>query len=328
MTNRLLLPVITVNRIITSCLALLALLAPAQAYAYSRGAETSLSKTMKTEFFTVHYDPADPYLPQLMSETARIALIRISHDLGYEPEKNRPFVLNIYPTHNSFIEAGGLKDSKFTVGTASSREVISVDASGVFASPTDTINHEITHMVIFRILCRNVSRFPLWANEGLAQYESEEFPDADNTLVANAAADGALIPLSYFVDRFPKDKSDLAYAESASAIRFMVKKHGKSSPKTMLRELTLTGSFDKAMLKATGQTANTFTDSWEAHVTKRYYALKLTRIAMGVIPVVMAILAIIAFFVRRKQKIEAARQWEQEEFDEAMRRQLGNDWWR
>ncbi|MCE5322162.1 hypothetical protein LLG46_02475 [bacterium] len=263
-----------------------------------------------------------------MSETAQIALTRISRDLGYKPEKHRPLVLNIYPTHQSFIKAGGLKDRAFTVGTASSRDIISVDASGVFASPTETINHEITHAIIFRLLGKNITALPLWANEGLAQYESEEFPDADNAIVANAAADGSLVPLSHFVDHFPKDKSNLAYAESASAIRYLVKEHGKSAPKKMLAELAHGTSFDKAMLKAAGQRSGDFADSWEEHVNKRYYALKLTRIAIGTVPIVMAILAIIAFFVRRKQKIEAAKRWEQEEFDESMRRQLGNDWHR
>ena len=309
-------------------LLLVLLLAPIQASAAQRDAKDPLTKTMKTDFFIVHYDPADSYLPQLMSETARIALMRIGRDLDYKPEANKPIVLNVYRTHYSFIEAGGLEDSKFTVGTANSREVISVDTSGVFASPTETINHEITHAVIFRMLGANVVRLPLWANEGLAKYESEQFPDTDNELVANAAANGALLPLSYLISRFPKDKTDLAYAESASAIRFMIKKHGKSSPKLMLSELAHTGSFEKAMLKAIGQTADQFENSWKAEVTKQYSSLKFMRIAIGMIPVIMAILAVIAFLVRRKQKIEAAKRWEMEEFDEAMRRQLGNDWWR
>jgi hypothetical protein len=108
----------------------------------------------------------------------------------------------------------------------------------------------------------------------------------------------------------------------------MVKKHDKSSPKKLLAELARSGSFDKAMLKATGQTSDQFAESWEAEVNRNYYALKWMRIALGIVPVVMAVLAVIAFLIRRKQKIEAARRWEQEEFDKAMRRQLGNDWWR
>ncbi|MHB9037639.1 MAG: peptidase MA family metallohydrolase [Armatimonadota bacterium] len=286
-----------------------------------------LTHTLTSDFFVVHFDPSDPYLPRLMSETARIALIRVSHDLGYKLEKNRPFTLNVYRTHLSFIEAGGLEDSKFTVGTANSRnEVISVDASGVFSPADQTLAHEITHAVIFRILGAKVTDLPLWVNEGIAQYESEEFPDADNATVATAAADIGLIPLADLSKIFPKNKMDLAYAESASAIRYMVNKHGKSSPRLMLKELALTGSFDRAMLKATGQTGERFAENWESAVARHYFALKFTRMAMGIIPVIMAILAIIAYFVRRKQKIEAARQWDREQFEETLRRQLGNDW--
>jgi hypothetical protein len=288
-----------------------------------------LTGTLVTDFFVVHFDPSDPYLPRLMSESARIALLRISRDLGHKPDKSRPFTLNVYRTHISFIEAGGLEESKFTVGTASSRnEVISIDASGVFAPPGETLAHEVTHAVIFRMLGAKAADLPLWANEGLAQYESEEFPDRDNATVAEAAADVRIIPLVNLSGAFPRDKMDLAYAESASAIRYMAAKHGKSSPKLLLKELTLTGSFDRAMVKTTGRTGTEFASDWESAVTRRYVALKFTRIAMGVIPVIMAILAIIAYFVRRKQKIEAARRWDREKFEENLRKQLGNDWWR
>ncbi|MCE5314818.1 MAG: peptidase MA family metallohydrolase [Armatimonadota bacterium] len=314
-------------RRITICAALLVILLGIWCHA-SQGKQT-LTRTMKTEFFTVHYDPSDPYLPQLMSETAKIALLRVSRELGYTPDKTRPLTLNIYRTHISFIEAGGLQQSKFTVGTASSgSEVISVDASGVFAPANETIAHEVTHAVIFRILGANVSDLPLWVNEGIAQYESEEFPDADNSVVAEAAADVRLIPLDDLSKAFPENNTHLAYAESASAIRYMVKHHGKSSLKALLHEMAIGNSFDRAMIKSTRRSGERFAQDWESSVSRNYATLKFTRIAMGTIPIIMAILAIIAYFVRRKQKIEAARQWEQEEFEKTLRRQLGNDWWR
>lgn len=291
------------------------------------GSKSLLAGTLKTEYFIVHFEPVDKYLPQMTSESAEAALMRISHDLGYKPEKNRPFTLNIYRTHHSFIEAGGLKKSMFTVGTAGSNEVISVDTSGVFAPANETLAHEITHAVIFRLLGLRISSLPLWANEGIAKYQSEQYSDSDDAIVAEAAAGGLLIPLSHLAVKFPKEKTSLAYAESASAIRYMVKKHGKSSLKVMLAELARTGSFDKAMLNATGRTGGQFDRDWAAAISKHYHGLKLTRIAMGIIPIIMAVLAIIAFFVRRKQKREAARQWEMEEWDEKMNREL-RDWWR
>jgi hypothetical protein len=281
--------------------------------------------TLRASYFVVHYDPSDPYLAKLMAGIARDELRRISRDLGYKPEPDRPFPIYIYRTHYAFIEAGGLKERKFTVGTANSaNEAISVDASGVFALPKEIIAHEVTHAVIFRILGPSVAALPLWVNEGLAKYESEEFSDKDDTILANAASDGTLLALSVLTRTFPDDQNDVAYASSASAMRYMVKKYGKNSPRTLLRELARTGSFDKAMLKATGRTGGRFADEWFAKTGRKYLSLRITRLLTGGLMTFMAILAIVAFLVRRKQKREAARQWEQEEFEDYLRRELGD----
>lgn len=283
----------------------------------------ALTAVMRTTHFIVHYDPSDPYLAKLMAGAADDALRRTSKDLGYKPEPNRPFPLYVYPTHIGFIRAGGLETSKFTVGTANSgSEAISVDASGVFELPDEVLAHEITHAVIFRLLGPNAASLPLWINEGLAKYESEEFSDADDSLVAEAAAEGSLMTLTYLTKSFPEKQSSLAYAESSSAVRYMVKRYGKSSPRVLLSELARTGSMDKAILKATGRTVDRFADEWLAKVNRKYHALSLTRAVTAIISVTMAVLVIIAFLVRRKQKIEAAKRWEQDEFEEYLRREF------
>ena len=287
-----------------------------------------LTAKMRTSYFIVHY-ASDPYLAKLLAEEARDALIRISRDLGQPIDKNRPFPLYVYPTHFGFLQAGGLETSKFTIGTASSgNETISIDASGVFASPDEVLAHEITHAVIFRALGPKLGAIPLWVNEGLAKYESEQFTNKDDSIIADAAGNGILIPLRNLTSQFPKDRNDLAYAESASAIRYFVKKYGKTAPRILISEMARTGSFDKAMYKITGNSSAAFMDKWYAYTTKHYWGMKVARIGTAIISAIMAILVIVAFFVRRKQKIKAAKQWDQEQFEENIRKQLGNDWWR
>ncbi|MCE5199453.1 MAG: peptidase MA family metallohydrolase [Armatimonadota bacterium] len=291
--------------------------------------EIKLTGVLKTDYFTIRYDPSDPYLAKVMADSAQEALQRVSKDLGYKPKMQRPFFLNIYPTHYEFIHAGGLKARKFTVGTTSSwDETISVDASGVLSDPAITIAHEVTHAIIFRHLGPTSPALPLWVNEGLAKYESGGLSGDDKQLIVDAAANGSLLPLSYLNSTFPNDRTDLAYAESCSAVTLMIKQYGKSSPRILLRELENTGSLNRAMHKATGKTAAQFESDWYNYTTKRYWLVKLTRIVTAVTSAIMAVLVVIAFIVRRKQKLEQARRWEQEEFEEAIRRQLGNDWWR
>ncbi len=286
---------------------------------------TVLKATMDTPYFTVHYDPADPYLAESAAEAAADELQRIAKDLGYKPQPDRPIPLMVYRTHYSFTQEGGHRD-RYVVGTArTGDERISVDASGAFVAMKTVMSHEITHAVIFRILKNKSHTLPLWVNEGLAKYESEPYPDADNALVADAAADGALIPLANLHSSFPDKRTDLAYAQSASAIRFMVKHHGKSAPKILLAELAKSGSFDKALHTATGKIEKEFTAEWVDSIGRKFRMLRAWRIVSAFGGSIMAFLAILAFAIRRRRMAQAARDWEWEEFDDSMSRQL-RDW--
>ena len=210
---------------------------------------------------------------------------------------------------------------------------ISVDASGAFVSTRRVLAHEITHAVMFRILGQYATRLPLWAHEGTAKYESEKYTDTDKALIGEAAANGTLIPLRDLQERFPKDRSGLAYAESASAIRFLLETYGEDSLGKLFEELAQTGSFESAMIGATGMNPDEFADAWLENVAEHYRMVRLVKIAAGIGGGVMSLLVVIAFFVRRRQKTKAAQRWEAEEwktddFEEALRRQRGNDWWR
>ncbi|NLN75694.1 MAG: hypothetical protein GX139_05245 [Armatimonadetes bacterium] len=286
---------------------------------------TVLTATMTTTYFTVHYDPKDPYLAESAAQVASDELLRLAKDLGYEPEPQRRIPLMVYRTHHSFIKEGGHKD-RYVVGTAhTGDERISVDASGAFVTMKTVISHELTHAVVFRILGRHVDALPLWMHEGLAKYQSEPYPDADDALVAQAAADGTLIALADLKKRFPGKRSDLAYAESSSAVRYMVHKYGSSAPKRLLAEIAKSGSFDKALFEATGVVEKEFVSQWAGSISKRYRLLRTWRILSALGGSTMAILAIIAFIIRRKRMARAAREWEWEEFEDSMSRQL-RDW--
>lgn len=286
---------------------------------------TVLTAVMKTPYFTVHYDPSDHFLAESTAETAQDELMRISKNLGYTVEPKRPFPLMVYRTHYSFIKEGELED-RFTVGTArTGDERITVDASGAFMTMKQVLAHEITHAVTFRILGYQAHALPMWANEGLAKYESEDYPDADASLLSSAAANGTLIPLSDLESSFPKDNISLAYAESASAMRFLIQHHGASAPKLMLAEMSASGSFEKAITKATGQSENEFITNWTASLSKQYQPLRVSTIIGALGGVTMAGLVVLAFIIRRRKMAQAAREWEWEQFDESMGRQL-KDW--
>lgn len=289
-------------------------------------AQRTLTATIRTKNFTVHYDPEKKLLSDTLADIAQQELLRISRELGYQTRSGRPFPLYIYPSHINFIKAGGLETSDFTVGTASSgSEAISVDASGTFALPEKVIAHEVTHAVIFRILGPNVAKLPLWLNEGLAKCQSNDFGEDDRSLITDAASSGMLIPLPRLMISFPKDRTALAYAESTSAAYYLMKTHGKTSPRVILRELARSGSLDNAMVKATGRNTAEFEADWYDFSMKKYWSVRVTQIGLQVVSALMAVLAVLAFLARRKRKTQAAKEWEWEQFNESMRKQLDDE---
>ncbi len=281
-----------------------------------------LKATMDTAYFTVRYDPTDKFLATNTVETANREFVRISKALGYKIERNRPIPLWIYRTHYSFIQEVGL-DDKFTVGTArTGDERICIDASGAFVTMKQVLAHELTHAVIFRILKNHVSELPLWVNEGLAKYESEYYPDADNELISDNAARNRLIPLSSLKTTFPKNNINLAYAQSASAMRYLIKDRGKDAPKTLLAELASSGSFDKAFAQTAGKSESEFVAAWNKSISRQFAMNIIWHVASAIAGASMAILVIIAFIIRRRRMAQAAREWDWEEFEASMERQL------
>jgi hypothetical protein len=272
------------------------------------------SGIIRNEHFVVRYHSADPFLARVIADNAEQQLWRIAHDLGYPLEHIRRFSIDAYPSHADFVSASKLENRSSIVGTTRlGDEAIAVDAGAVLVSTKEVLAHEITHAVLFRILGRNALRMPVWFDEGLAKYESREYDATDSDIVARAAADNELIPLTDLASGFPEDKGGLAYAESADALKYMVHRFGRSAPRRVVHELRRSGSFDRAMLSVTGADSSRFADRWYDWTTRRDAGFRLASVGTAVISAVMAMLVVAAFLTRRRQKIEAARRWEQED---------------
>jgi Peptidase MA superfamily len=128
------------------------------------------------------------------------------------------------------------------------------------------IPHELTHLV-FDTAVHNPYHFPpRWLNEGLAVYESEGFGSGDRGIVEHAAGDGSLIPLPGLSGQFPTsgDRFRLAYAESVSAIDFLVRTHGQDALVALIGSYADGKTDDGAFEAAIGQDVEAFNAAWLA----------------------------------------------------------------
>jgi hypothetical protein len=133
------------------------------------------------------------------------------------------------------------------------------------------IPHELTHLV-FDTAADNAYHFPpRWLNEGVAVYQSEGYGASDRSLVADAAGAGTLIPLDGLTGQFPTtgDRFRLAYAESVSAVDYLVRTYGPDALVGLIRSYANGRTDDEAFTAAIGVDVTAFGEAWLADVDAR-----------------------------------------------------------
>ncbi len=128
------------------------------------------------------------------------------------------------------------------------------------------IPHELTHLV-FDTATKNPYHEPAhWLNEGLAVYLSKGYTSEDRAEVGRAIKAGSLMPINALVGQFPTagDRFGLGYAESASAVAFMVRKYGKPALVQLIRSYHEGRTDDEAFQAALGVDLAGFDAAWVA----------------------------------------------------------------
>jgi hypothetical protein len=128
------------------------------------------------------------------------------------------------------------------------------------------VAHELTHMVFADATDNPYRQPPRWLNEGLAVFLAEGFGVGDRAQVADAAASGALTPLSAIAGLFPTtyDSFSLAYAQSVSAVDHFIDTYGQDALVRLIGTYRDGVTDDEAFEAATGADFRTFDDAWLA----------------------------------------------------------------
>jgi hypothetical protein len=130
------------------------------------------------------------------------------------------------------------------------------------------IPHELVHLV-FDTAVQNPYHFPpRWLNEGLATYLSEGYTGGYRADVERAANDGTLTPLDGLGGQFPTtaDGFFLAYAESVSAVDYLIRSQGQEAMLTLIDAYAEGRTDDEAFSLAIGQDVAAFDAAWLAEL--------------------------------------------------------------
>ena len=136
-----------------------------------------------------------------------------------------------------------------------------------------TIKHELCHLILHEHIQK--SNLPRWVDEGIAQWvcggiDEVVFQDR-GSLLDSAVLSGRIIPLRSLQERFPSDKGSffLAYEQSKSAVKFIIKTYGEEGLRKLLQHLKNGYAIEDAIRAVFGLSFPDFEAEWRNHLKKQ-----------------------------------------------------------
>jgi len=211
----------------------------------------------ESRHFTVRFEGrADPALVWALLERLESAYRDVGWQLGAFPGSRVPVMLytdGTFPAHASVPHwAQGLFDGQIR---------LAVSWAALHEESLDkTLRHEYTHALIH---ARTRGNVPTWLSEGLAIVAENRGMDEARRVMGNA---GHVIPLDELHGSFltlPPTQVSLAYAESETAVRYLLARHGAAAVRALLMRLGEARDFAAAIQDVTGGTYAEFQAAWK-----------------------------------------------------------------
>jgi tetratricopeptide (TPR) repeat protein len=156
--------------------------------------------------------------------------------------------------------SGGVYDGK-----------IRIPIKGLYSVTADlqaTLAHELTHSFMAALPGRGS---PTWFLEGVAQVQEGKTAANDRKALARLQQSGDLIPLQKLRGSFinmPAGIADVAYAESLSAVDYMIARFGRSSIRNILDLMARNYNFENAFTTALQRSVSDFETAWQRDLTQ------------------------------------------------------------
>jgi hypothetical protein len=203
-----------------------------------------------------------------------------------------------------------------------SHGIILVDGHSVGTAEGMTVlRHELLHVALGRL----GDGWPRWFQEGFAvEVSGERYVFSRYVALVRAIHGGRLIPLPSLAAGFPEDRAavELAYAESASFVAFLLERHGPVGMATLLSTVERGEPFEAAFIEAFHVSLRTELATWEESLPGRYAWTPLLA-GSGTLLAVAALVTVVGWFFRRRRYARALEQMAlREQAEEAARRIL------
>jgi tetratricopeptide (TPR) repeat protein len=236
----------------------------------------------ESEHFIFRFEKgADEILIHYAEEVMERSYQTLGKLLNHYPREK--VLVEIYPDREPLSRVSPLtRQDIITSGTVAlckyNRIMIISPASLVRGYPwMDTLSHEYTHYLLTQ---KSHNNLPLWMHEGIAKYSEGKWREAKEflsplmeTVLSAGLENDYLIALSAMMPSLAKLKSQedvqLAYAEVATMIDFMIEEKGDAILPGLLEDLASGQDFEAALEFRLGVGLPEFQENWKKHMKQK-----------------------------------------------------------
>jgi peptidase MA superfamily protein len=176
-----------------------------------------------------------------------------------------------------------------------------------------TIKHELIHIVIADKYFEN--NLPLWLNEGLATYLSNNYLEENEGLtLSNAIAAKKILELKEInqLMQLNTASANLAYLEAKIAVEYLIKQIGISQLPDFLDDLNSSKNSNKVFKKYLGYDFVDFEFYWYNYLKDKYEGLFVLNFD-NMIWYILILIVVIAFIIVKIRNYKKKKSWEIDE---------------
>lgn len=248
------------------------------------GAVTPLKKYESPHFIILLDEKQDGFLVDYLKEALENTYRAMARDYGFQPkEKIR---VEIFPNARAFYYASSLLARDIEIGAVGLTKfnklmLLSPGALVHGYRWLDAISHEYIHYLIVKMTS---NKAPIWFHEGLAKYEETRWREGPSylsllyqSLLFRALAEARLIRFDKMEPSIVRletpEEVQLAYAQAASAIEFILTKAGPKGLREIMNHMATQTSRGarESIREILGLTFDEFERTWKESLASKEF---------------------------------------------------------
>lgn len=264
------------RRFLAACLAALLGISAAHGFGQNKVQYESFKWTsVRTEHFDIYYAQGSEQIGEFAARHIEEMYARVSKITGHKLTERVPVIL--HKTHTEFQQTNVIPMALSEgIGgfTERFKNRIVLPFEGGYREFYQVLNHELTHAVVFNMLfggpaggpvARQYGGFPLWVNEGLAEYAAIGWDLGSEFFLIDATTFGYVAPPITDFGGF------LAYKGGQSFFHFLETVYGPGTTTRFIQNLSRSEDILDAFKKTTNTSLDEAGEIWLRELRRLYW---------------------------------------------------------